>query len=263
MAAAAFRGYGAALRTHVLLYALRQSRLANNVVTPAVMSSLAVFMLRGAAPSHGALRVLVGGGMVGMWSSLLGTAAFTVRREREAYGTFSLLAATPTPLAAIFAGYLTAEAITSLVGVVVSVAAGWLILGNQLHVDVSLLFLVSVVFCAAALASLALVVAPLMVLAPILTRWVNAFDMPIWILAGLMFPISLLPGWTNPLSFALAPYWAALALERSGAGAGLAQVAPLWGFAAVTAVLYGLIAAGVFQRVVVRIRRSGKLIEGA
>ena len=48
-----------------------------------------------------------------------------------------------------------------------------------------------------------------MVLLPLLTRWVNAIEYPVWILAGLMFPVTLLPVWSRGLSLVLAPYWAA------------------------------------------------------
>ena len=39
-----------------------------------------------------------------------------------------------------------------------------------------------------------------------------------YILGGFLFPILLLPGWSNPLSYVLAPYWAARVLHMTSSG---------------------------------------------
>ena len=39
-----------------------------------------------------------------------------------------------------------------------------------------------------------------------------------YILGGFLFPILLLPGWSNPLSYLLAPYWAARVLHTTSSG---------------------------------------------
>jgi hypothetical protein len=39
-------------------------------------------------------------------------------------------------------------------------------------------------------------------------QWQNAMEFPVYILAGFLFPIALLPDWTGPISYALPPYWA-------------------------------------------------------
>ena len=49
-------------------------------------------------------------------------------------------------------------------------------------------------------------------------QWQNAMEYPVYILAGFLFPILLLPGWTTPLSYLLPPYWAAVAFHDTSTG---------------------------------------------
>jgi ABC-2 type transport system permease protein len=56
----------------------------------------------------------------------------------------------------------------------------------------------------------------------VLWRYANAFsnllEYPIWLLTGLIVPVSLLPGWAQPLSWPLSPTWAARAIRATALG---------------------------------------------
>jgi ABC-2 type transport system permease protein len=244
---------------HLRLHGLRQHRLIHMVVQPTIMAVLAVNVLRAAGTGVSPLRALVGSGLVAMWAALVGSAAMTLRREREWYGTFQVLATTPAPLSLVFSGYLIGEAAMTVGSVVVGIGVGALTVGRlpiALSPAVGVALAVTTLSCAA----LALVVAPLMVILPVLTRWINVLSYPVWILAGLMFPITILPGWTSPLSYALAPYWAAQALDRSGETGGFDGLAPLWGAAAALAACYYAASLALFGLVSWRMRRTGFLL---
>jgi ABC-2 type transport system permease protein len=248
-----------AFEMYMRLHGLRQFRLMTAVVQPAAMAMVAVYLLRAAGSGQGVLRVLVGAGLVATWASLVGAAALTLRREREWYGTFQVLASTPAPLGLVFSGYLLAEALLTLGSVVTSMAVGALALG-RLPLTPGPAFAIALAVTTLSCASLALIVAPAMVLLPVLTRWLNVLSYPVWILAGLMFPIAILPRWTNPLSYALAPYWATEALDRSGQGGAVGGLLPLWGVAAALAVAYYVASLALFGVVSRRMRRSGFLL---
>jgi ABC-2 type transport system permease protein len=46
----------------------------------------------------------------------------------------------------------------------------------------------------------------------------NLLEYPIWLVTGLLTGLALLPGWTRPLSWVLAPTWGVKALRESAIG---------------------------------------------
>ncbi len=62
----------------------------------------------------------------------------------------------------------------------------------------------------------------------------NMLEYPIWLAAGLLAPIALLPDWVHPISYALAPTWGAKAVRESVlGGAPLTAIGMCLGLAAV------------------------------
>src|SRR6187200_3386117 len=56
----------------------------------------------------------------------------------------------------------------------------------------------------------------------VLYRNANAFsnllEYPVWLITGLLVPLSLLPGWVGPLAWVLAPYWGMTAIREAALG---------------------------------------------
>jgi ABC-2 type transport system permease protein len=98
-----------------------------------------------------------------------------------------------------------------------------------------------------------------MVLSRAMLYWVNTLDYPMWIFAGFLFPVALLPGWTTPLSFALAPYWLADALHRAVDGASPAELAPTWAVILGLSAAYLALSGAVFRVVLRRARVTAEL----
>ena len=72
--------------------------------------------------------------------------------------------------------------------------------------------------------------------------------------------VLLLPVWTLPVSYALPPYWAAVALHASARGEfDLPALARVWAVLLVTAVLLMLVSSRLFLAVLYRARRAGSL----
>jgi ABC-2 type transport system permease protein len=46
----------------------------------------------------------------------------------------------------------------------------------------------------------------------------NLLEYPIWLVTGLLTGLALLPGWTQPISWVLAPTWGVKALRESAIG---------------------------------------------
>jgi ABC-2 type transport system permease protein len=48
----------------------------------------------------------------------------------------------------------------------------------------------------------------------------NLFEWPVWMICGLLIPVSVLPGWLQPVSWAFAPTWGMAALRGATLGTG-------------------------------------------
>jgi ABC-2 type transport system permease protein len=67
-------------------------------------------------------------------------------------------------------------------------------------------------------------------------------EFPVWLLCGFLVPISLLPEWTRPLSWALGPTWGMRAIHASAfGGAPWGDLAACYGLAIGYVALGGLL----------------------
>jgi ABC-2 type transport system permease protein len=102
-----------------------------------------------------------------------------------------------------------------------------------------------------------MLVACLFVLTRAAGRIAEAATYPIFILGGLVVPLSLLPSWVRPLATIVSLHWGAELLHAASAGE--AQPGAAWLLLAVTTAAYALVAGVLFGRIVDRGRREGTL----
>ena len=258
----AWRAFRAALAIHLRMYTFQQSRIVTSLAMPAVMAAIAVLVLRQGQPGpERYFHVMVGGGLAGMWGGVLGTAVMTLRREREWYGTLPLLTVVAAPLESVYGGYLVAEACAGFAWIAASLAMSALLLGGGVDLAAPATLAVSLPVAAVAVAAVAFPVMPLVLYAPLLTRWINGMEYPVWILAGFLFPVTLLPGWASTASRGLPVYWATEALRQAAVdGAGWGRIAPLWLTTLGLCVVYAAAGLILLRTVVRRLHRSGLLV---
>ena len=123
-----------------------------------------------------------------------------------------------------------------------------------------LLFIGSVLLSIFAFISFGLIIAPLFIMYRGIQQWQNAMEFPVYILAGFLFPIAMLPGWTTPISYILPPFWAARALhETSTGGADLEKIMLAWGMMLFFSVIDLLIASRLFKVMLYKARVDATL----
>jgi len=228
------------------------------VVQPLIIAIMAMWMLveRGAA---NALYVVVGSGMTGLWSTLLFLGGNSINWERWT-GTLELMVGQPTPVAVIVFGKNAAVVFQSLLSMVASYTVAAILFRQPLSVEQPLLFAVSLLLTMVAFVSFGLVIAPLFLLSPAVQHFQNAIEFPIYMLGGFLFPIALLPGWTTPFSYLLAPFWAARALHgASTGGASLEELAFDWGMMLLLGAIYLLISGRLIERMLRKARSEATL----
>ncbi len=195
---------------------------------PLIIALLGMWMLQGRGGDY-AIFVVIGSGMTGLWSSLLFVSGNSITQERWV-GTLEMMAGLPTPLQVIVFGKNIANVLQSLLSMIASYGLVAIFFGYSLTIAQPGLFVISLIFTVISFVCFGLMIAPVFVLNPDVQRWQNGLEYPVYILGGFLFPIALLPGWTTPVSYVLAPYWAAQALHlTSDGGSSFQEVALCWG----------------------------------
>jgi ABC-2 type transport system permease protein len=148
----------------------------------------------------------------------------------------------------------------SLLSMIFSFGLAALIFRFPLTIAQPVPFLASLLITVFSFISFGLLISPLMAVNLSLSGWVNALEYPMYILGGFLFPILLLPGWSNPVSYVLAPYWAARVLHAtSGGWAALPEILLCWGMMLLLGATYILISYRLFKIVLHRARVDATL----
>lgn len=228
------------------------------VIQPMIIALLAFWMLRDQEPDA-IIYIVIGSGMTGLWAMTLFIGGKAISGERWT-GTLELLVATPAPLHIVVIGKTLANVLQSLLAMVATYALAGVVFGSLPHIVRPGWFVISLLFAIIAYISFALIISPLFVLNPQVQRLQNGLEFPVYILSGFLFPIALLPGWTTPLSYVLPPYWAARALHGASSGGALSDIIFSIGMMILFIVIYGLITARLFQRILYKARVEATLV---
>lgn len=228
------------------------------LIQPLIIAVLAMFMLKDTA-ANAAMFVVVGSGLTGLWSSLLFISGNSINAERW-QGTLESLVGMPTPFDVIVFGKNLANVVQSLLSMVVAYLLAALLFGYSLNMDQPLLFFVSLILSVFAFISFGLTIAPIFVMYREVQQWQNAMEYPVYILAGFLFPVLLLPGWTTPISYLLPPYWAAVSLHgTSTANAPIGQTLFAWAMMIVFSIIDLFIASRLFKIMLYKARVDATL----
>ena len=228
------------------------------LVQPIIIATLALFMLKDTA-AVAAMFVVVGSGLTGLWTGLVFESGNSITSERW-QGTLETLVGVPTPLEVILFGKNLANVTMSLSAMIASYLLASLLFGYSLSINQPLLFFASLLVSVFGFISFGLTIAPAFVMYRSVQQFQNTMEYPVFILAGFLFPVLLLPNWTTPLSYLLPPYWAAVALHgTSTMNAPFQQTLFAWGMLLVFSILDLFIASRLFKIMLYKVRVDATL----
>ena len=221
------------------------------VASPLIFATLAHFLFRGADDSK-ILVAALASGVMGVWSSTTASGAGALQTQRR-LGVLELLVASPTPFWSVVLPISVAISGIGIYSLVVGVLYVRLIYGVPVDVANWFAFAAAVPVAIIAIGTLGFLFASALVRYRSAFMIGNVFEWPIWMICGLLIPVSVLPGWLRPLSWAFAPTWGMRALRSATLGDGhpWADLAMCVGLAAVY-----LLAGAVLLRVFVRAARA-------
>jgi ABC-2 type transport system permease protein len=179
---------------------------------------------------------------MGVWSSTATTAAASLQQERR-QGTLELLVAAPTPFPLLILPMTLSMATVGAYSLVATLLWGRFVFGIDIAVRHPAGFVAACLATVAAVGVLGFLVAVSSV--RYRTAWAlgTALEFPVWLLCGFLVPLSLMPGWTRPVSWLLAPTWGLDAIRAAAAGGNpLPGIAACLGLAAAYGVLGTLLA---------------------
>ncbi|MER7845368.1 ABC transporter permease [Kitasatospora sp. NPDC096077] len=146
--------------------------------------------------------------LMGLWLVSLDLAGSVIDDEKRG-GTLELLLASPAGLTRLVTGRVATIAVLGVVTFAESWLTATVFFGVALPVHHPWLLACTVVATALATLGTATVLAAVFVAAGSARRYANALGYPCYVLGGVLVPVSLLPGWLQPLSKVVYLSWAA------------------------------------------------------
>ena len=188
-----------------------------SVLQPVIFASIAFFMWRTGSREGTLLDIALGAGLMGMWSSTLFGSGGAIQWQRW-QGTLESLIVAPPRFLTVLLPLTTATATIGLYALLGTLLWGRLLFGMPLQIEHPLLFALAVPATVLSLGFLGLVMASTFVLYRNANALSNLLEYPVWLVTGLLVPLSLLPGWVRPIGWVLAPTWGVRAIRESALG---------------------------------------------
>jgi ABC-2 type transport system permease protein len=188
-----------------------------SIISPIIFASIAYLMFRAGARPGSLLFVAIGAGMMGIWSATLFGSGGAIQWQRW-QGTLEYCVAAPPPFIWIILPLTIATASVGLYSLTATLVWGWLFFDLPFELAHPAWFFVSLPVAVLALGLLGLVLASTFVLYRNANALSNLLEYPVWLVTGLLTGLALLPGWTRPISWVLAPTWGVKALRESALG---------------------------------------------
>jgi len=254
------RATGASLRLAILLFVADPQWLVPSTIAPIVFGLVSFELFRGEGPYFLTYAIL-GAGMMSMWGQTLYGSGWATGQDRQ-LGTLEPTIQAPTPYLYVVLGRIIWNVIAGLFGGVIVYLVVVIAAGGPPRLPNPLLFVVLFVFVMVTLASVGVVFAAAFVYSRYAGFIQNVGEFAFYIGTGCMFPVILLPFWTNPIALLFPPTWALDALRYVSipgySGFGWGWEWDLVGALAVTGV-YAAIAGTVFSRVERHVLETGNL----
>jgi ABC-2 type transport system permease protein len=187
------------------------------IIYPLFFATVAFFVFRAGHSPRTLLYASLGAAVMGMWSATSTTAGGAMQRERW-HGTLELLVGTPPHFALVLLPVTLAMATIGIYSLGATLLYGHFLFGIELVVDHPLLFVLAIVGTVLSFGTLGFVFAVTFVRFRAAWALGNLFEYPVWLIGGFLVPLTLLPDWVRPISWALAPTWGMNAIREAASG---------------------------------------------
>jgi ABC-2 type transport system permease protein len=187
------------------------------VLWPLFFATIAFLMFRAGAGGESLVFASFGAAVMGIWSSTSTSAGSAMQRERW-HGTLELLVSAPVHFATVLLPVTVAMSAMGLYSMVATLLLSRYVFGVDLPFEHPVAFGFAVVATVVSIGAMGFLLAVSFV--RYRTAWAlgNLLEYPVWLIAGFLVPLTLLPGWVRPISWLLAPTWGMNAIRESSTG---------------------------------------------
>jgi ABC-2 type transport system permease protein len=188
-----------------------------SIIWPMFFATTAFFIYRAGHDQHTLLFASLGASVMGVWSAT-STAASSVLQQQRRLGTLELLAAAPANFALVLLPISVAMSTVGLYSMIATLLWGHFVFGIAMHLVHPLLFVLAVPVTIASVGALGFLLSVACVRYRSAWALGNALEYPVWLICGFLVPLTLLPGWVGPISWALAPTFGVRAIREAALG---------------------------------------------
>ena len=240
------------LRFRIREFSVSQWFLLMSVLQPVIFATIAFYLFQAGRQPGTLLYAALGAGMMGIWSSTLFGSGGALQWNRW-QGTLELLVGAPPPFLVVLLPMTLATSVTGAYALASTLLWGRVFFGVPLDIAHPWAFALAVPVGVLSLGLMGLLMASSFILYRHANALSNLLEYPVWVATGLLFPVALLPGWVEPISWLLAPRWGVDAIRHAALGGGAVWF-PIGMCAAVGAAY--LVLAAVFLRIFERAARA-------
>lgn len=228
-------------------------------VQPILYGTIMYFMFRNSGNENFVAYVILGTGMINLWSSIVYSSAGTIDRERH-IGTLEIISAMPVDFRICISGKITGSVIIGVLSAVNGYIFIIILSGERMTIAHPILFAINILVIIISYIGISLILAVFFTLSRQARHLTNASEFPVFILSGLIFPVENLPVWTRPLSYILSPTWGVKTLRMCVFGIdNKTNYIIQFGILVVIAISYFVIAKVLFDIFTKKIRYDGTL----
>jgi ABC-2 type transport system permease protein len=187
------------------------------VLWPLFFATVAFFMFRAGRGASALGPVGLGAAVMGVWTATSVPASSALQRERWA-GTLELLVVAPANFALILLPITIAASTIGLYCIAGTLIWARVLFGIHIEVVHPLYFRLSIVATVVTIGALGFVMAVSFVKSRRAWSIGAMLEYPVWLVGGFLVPVSLLPSWAQPISWALGPTWGMRAVRDAAFG---------------------------------------------
>lgn len=174
-------------------------------IQPILYCTLLLLMFKNSDREDFISYIVLGAGMMNLWSAIL-ISSGVIDRERN-MGTLERLNSVPVSFNNIILSRIMGSVFVSLISTLVGYVFVVIVSGESVTIKHPFWFIVVFLLVITSFIIIAYMISGIVALSRQARDIINASEYPVFILCGLVFPISMLPFWTRPISYILSPTW--------------------------------------------------------
>ena len=202
---------------HVKSLTLSWFFLLTSVFMPLLIATVAYYMFQAGGKPGTLFYASLGAAVYGLWTSTLFGSGGAIQWQRW-QGTLEVLIAAPAPFFLVLLPLTLATSTIGIYSLAATLIWGKLVFGIPFVVVHPLLFCIAVVATIVGLGLLGMMFASTFILYRNANALSNMLEWPVLLVTGMLVPLALLPGWSRPISWLLAPTWGMRAIREAALG---------------------------------------------